>query len=130
MKCCAPGLVLKQRQKAINGGNGVFIISESRTRAIVAFDPDQWRKWYKDDPKLANIDRRPLGKRLVPDSQKFLDTGGDVHFLLKSDVQGELEKVLDFLQEKMKDYCRNFDVTKSQPPSKVWQCVNVNVRYY
>jgi len=42
-----------------------------------------------------------------------------VYFLLKSDVQGELEKVLDCLQEKMKDFCRDFDVTKSQPPSKV-----------
>ena len=40
-------------------------------------------------------------------------------FLLKSDVQGELEKVLTHLQDKMKEYCRHFDVTRSQPPSKV-----------
>jgi signal recognition particle receptor subunit beta len=44
-----------------------------------------------------------------------------VYFLLKSDVKGELEKVLDYLQDKMKDYCNDFDVTKSQPPSKVKQ---------
>ena len=47
-------------------------------------------------------------------------------FLLKSDVQGELEKVLERVQEKMKNYCRKFDVTHSQPPSKVRQlcCVH------
>ena len=93
----------------------------SRTRAIVAFDPNQWSKWYKDDPKLANLEQRDPGKRLVKDSQKFLDTGGDVYFLLKSDVQGELEKVLNEIQEKMKAFCSDFDVTKSQPPSKVRQ---------
>ena len=49
-----------------------------------------------------------------------MDTGGDVYFLLKSDVQGELEKVLDYLKNRMKEFCGdNFDVTKSQPPSKV-----------
>ena len=42
-------------------------------------------------------------------------------FLLKSDVQGEVEKVLAYLQEKMKDFCRELDVTRSQPPSKVRQ---------
>ena len=95
------------------------MVTESRTRAIVAFDPNQWSKWYKDDPKLANLDLRDPGHRLIPDSQKFLDTGGDVFFLLKSDVQEELEKVLAHLQDKMKDYCRHPDVTRSQPPSKV-----------
>ena len=44
-----------------------------------------------------------------------------MYFLLKSDVQEELEKVLAFLQDKMKPYCRDFDVTRSQPPSKVGQ---------
>lgn len=93
--------------------------SESRTRAIVGFDPNQWSKWYKDDPQLANLELRDPGRRLVKDSQKFLDTGGDVYFLLKSDVQGELEKVLDYLKNRMKEFCGdNFDVTKSQPPSK------------
>ena len=91
----------------------------SRTRAVVAFNPNQWSNWYKEDPKLANLELRHPRKRLVKDSQKFLDTGGDVYYLLKSDVQGELEKVLDYIQEKMKDFCDNFDVTKSQPPSKV-----------
>ena len=42
-------------------------------------------------------------------------------FLLKSDKQGEVEKVLAYLQEKMKDICRELDVTRSQPPSKVGQ---------
>ena len=46
-----------------------------------------------------------------------------MYFLLKSDVQGELEKVLDYLKNRMKEFCGdNFDVTKSQPPSKV-KCV-------
>ena len=99
--------------------HSVCVISGSRTRVIVAFNPDQWSKWYKDDPKLANLDLRDPGHRLIPDSQKFLDTGGDVFFLLKSDVQGEVEKVLVHLQDKMKDYCRELDVTRSQPPSKV-----------
>ena len=93
--------------------------SESCTRAIVAFDPDQWREWYTDDPKLANLDERPLGKKLVPDSQKFLDTGGDVFFLLKSNVEGELEKVLQRVETNMKNFCDEPDVTRSQPPSKV-----------
>ena len=98
----------------------VCLFLESRTRAIVGFDPNQWSKWYKDRPKLANLELRDPGKRLVKDSQKFLDTGGDVYFLLKSDVQGELEKVLDYLKNRMEEFCGdNFDVTKSQPPSKV-----------
>lgn len=42
-------------------------------------------------------------------------------FLLKSDVENEVDKVLARLQEKMKDYCRELDVTTSQPPSKVTQ---------
>lgn len=42
-----------------------------------------------------------------------------MYFLLKSDVQGELEKVLDKIKEKMNPFCDIFDVTKSQPPSKV-----------
>ena len=96
-----------------------MIVTESRTRAIVAFNPNQWSKWYKDDPKLANLDLRDPGRRLIPDSQKFLDTGGDVFFLLKSDVQEEVEKVLTYVQDKMKDYCGHLYVTRSQPPSKV-----------
>ena len=96
-----------------------MIVTESRTRAIVAFNPNQWSKWYKDDPKLANLDLRDPGRRLIPDSQKFLDTGGDVFFLLKSDVQEEVEKVFTYVQDKMKDYCGHLDVTRSQPPSKV-----------
>ena len=107
-----------------------MIVTESRTRAIVAFDPNQWSKWYKDDPKLANLDLRDPGRRLIPDSQKFLDTGGDVFFLLKSDVQGELEKVLTYLQDKMKDYCRrHLDVTRSQPPSKVRAAIGFVMEY-
>ena len=93
--------------------------SESLTRAIVAFDPDQWSEWYKDDPKLANLDNRPPGKKLVRDSQKFLDTGGDVFFLLKSNFAGEVEKVLQRVENNMKNFCDNLDVTHSQPPSKV-----------
>ena len=48
-------------------------------------------------------------------------------FLLKSDVNGELEKVLVHLKEKMKVYCDDFDVTKSEPPSKVGQFNQYNV---
>ena len=106
-----------------------MIVTESRTRAIVAFDPNQWSKWYKDDPKLANLDLRDPGRRLIPDSQKFLDTGGDVFFLLKSDVQEEVEKVLTHVQVKMKDYCRHLDVTRSQPPSKVRPALDFLIKY-
>lgn len=56
---------------------------------------------------------------MVPDSQKFIDTGGDVYFLLKSDNKDELEEVLVYIQDTMKDYFRDLDVTRSQPPSKV-----------
>ena len=45
-----------------------------------------------------------------------------MYFLLKSDVQGELEKVLVKIKEKMNLFCDNYDVTKSQPPSKVKDC--------
>ena len=102
----------------------LLYFTEARTRAVVGFNPDQWSEWYKNDPQLANLDRRPPGKRLVPDSQKFLDTGGDVFFLLKSDVQGEVEKVHDRVEKKMRSYCDRMDATHSQPPS------NVRHRFY
>lgn len=75
-----------QHRIEISCFNGFSLISESRTRTIVAFDPDQWSRWFKDDPNLTNMERRPQGQ-LVPNSQKFLETGGDVFFLIKSDVQ-------------------------------------------
>ena len=88
----------------------------------MAFDPDQWSKWYKDDPKLANLDNRPPGKKLVRDSQKFLDTGGDVFYLLKSNSVGEVEKILQRVENNMKPFCDKLDVTHSKPPSKVRIC--------
>ena len=104
--------------------------SEYRTRAIVGFNPDQWSDWFKDNPKLEKLERRPKGKRLIPDSQKFLDTGGDVYFLLKSDSYKEVNKVFEKAEEKMKDFCLKFDVTKSQPPSKVIAKTSCVTKFY
>ena len=103
-----------------HGPSFLLQFTESRTRANVAFDPEQWSKWNNTDPKLANLEQRPPGRKLVPDSQKFLDTGGDVFFLLKSDIHEQVVKVLACVENKMKAFCE-LEVTHSQPPSKVRQ---------
>lgn len=95
---------------------------DSRARTIVAFNPDQWSSWFEGDHKLSNMDLRPQGKQLVPNSQKFLDTGGDVFFLIMSDVEEDVEEIYRHLQKKLKTFCVAPDVTESSPPNKVSIC--------
>ena len=111
-------MIKLQHRIEISCFNGFSLISESRTRTIVAFDPDQWSRWFKDDPNLTNMERRPQGQ-LVPNSQKFLETGGDVFFLIKSDVQNEVKEVYSYLEKRMTKFCRQLDMTESSPPNKV-----------
>ena len=95
-----------------------MFISESRARTIVAFDPDQWSSWFKNDPKLKNMELRPQ-TQLVPNSQKFLQAGGDVFFLIRSDVESDVNDILTFLERKMGKFFQPLDVTSSSPPNTV-----------
>jgi len=92
-------------------------VKESSARTNVAFNPEQWSIWFKDDPRLANMELRPKG-HLVPTSQKFLETGGDVFFLIKSDVQRDVCEIYKYLEKKMMKFFRQLDVTESSPPNK------------
>ena len=93
--------------------------TDSRTRAVVAFDPDQWKKWFKDNPLLVNLEERPEGGLLIPTSDKFIDTGGDIFFLLKSDNKDALGQLCQKVKTEMGSYCDVKDETRSSPPSKV-----------
>ncbi|XP_020906336.2 uncharacterized protein LOC110244470 [Exaiptasia diaphana] len=88
-----------------------------RTRAIVAFNPNQWSKWFKNDAKLKGLDHRE-GDLLVNASAKFIDTGGDVYFVLKSDVEADLENALGYLRDRMSKYSGPFDITYSKTSDK------------
>ena len=96
-------------------------ISEPRSRTIVAFDPGQWSDWFKDDPKLTKVEPRPKGY-LAPNSQKFVETGGDVFFLIKSDAQNDVQKIYDYVMTNMGKFFGNSHKTESSPPSKVTKC--------
>lgn len=64
------------------------------------------------------MELRPKG-HLVPTSQKFLETGGDVFFLIKSDVQSDVCEIYKYLEKNMMKFFRQLDVTESSPPNKV-----------
>lgn len=91
----------------------------------MAFNPNQWCEWFKNDAKLRGLGRRE-GDLLVSASEKFLDTGGDVYFVLKSDVKNDLDKALKYLKDKMSEYCDDFDITQSNTSNKVKEGLSVN----
>ena len=99
-----------------------LIISEPRSRTIIAFDPDQWRRWFGKDPKLTKVESRPE-EYLAPNSQKFLETGGDVFFLIKSDVQDDVQEIYKYVDENVRDFFGEIVKTESSPASKVTKIV-------
>lgn len=72
------------------------------------------------------MELRYPGKQLIPNSQKFVDTGGDVFFLIRSDVQSDVEEIYRYLENRLKKFCRPPDVTESSPPNKVHFTVGIN----
>lgn len=64
------------------------------------------------------MELRPEGY-LAPNSQKFLETGGDVFFLIKSDVQDDVQEIYEYVKESVGNFFGKIDETISSPPSKV-----------
>ena len=88
----------------------------------MAFNPDQWKKWFKGEAHLSELEGRPTGPEprfLVPTSDKFIDTGGDIFFLLKSNAASRCTELCAKVRSELKKYCDEFDVTHSEPPSEV-----------
>lgn len=63
---------------------------QGRTRVLIAFDPKLWQS--KDEN--IQLEERPKSKYLSPSSTKFLNTGGDIFFYIKSDEKTEADGIL------------------------------------
>ncbi|CAC5374759.1 unnamed protein product [Mytilus coruscus] len=70
-----------------------------RTRVLIAFDPKLWNQ-VCDKKKL---ELRPDGNYLLENSQKFLNTGGDIFFYIKSDKKSNADQILGLLKTGLED---------------------------
>lgn len=78
---------LKSQAKAMNG----------RTRILVAFNPELWKKWGCK----ADLEMRSNEQYLTKNSKKFVSTPGDVFFYIKSDELDCANQILNLLKDKL-----------------------------
>ena len=85
---------------------------------LVGFNPTLWKEWFPDDPKLAHLEVRPQhgsGPPLLSDqTDKFLDTGGDIFFYLKSNSETNVDK----LRSSIKTNLHKTDLVEYYSPEK------------
>jgi Dyp-type peroxidase family len=87
---------------------------EARTRITVGFNPAHWKMWF---PEIKDLEQRPE-KYLIDTSTKFLETGGDVFFFIKSEDKSNVDEIAHLLLEKLKDLKQHADVSFSSPSGK------------
>ncbi|CAG2249552.1 unnamed protein product [Mytilus edulis] len=83
-----------------------------RTRILIAFDPKLWNQVCVKK----KLELRPDGQYLLDNSQKFLNTGGDIFFYIKSDKKANADQILELLKTGLKDAgitCKDLSITKS-----------------
>ncbi|XP_078605764.1 putative dehydratase YbiW [Branchiostoma floridae x Branchiostoma japonicum] len=83
-----------------------------RTWAVVAFNPDLWEKWQNSE---INLEKRPEGSYLLPDSTKFVNTGGDVFFFLKSDSWDHINSLENMVTTRLNSCQLDFTKEHSEP---------------
>lgn len=72
---------------------------QARTRIIVGFNPAHWKMWF---PEIENLEQRP-NDYLIDTSTKFLETGGDVFFFIKSEDKSNVDEIAELLRTKLED---------------------------
>lgn len=83
-----------------------------RTCILIAFDPKLWNQVCVKK----KLELRPDGQYLLDNSQKFLNTGGDIFFYIKSDKKANADQILELLKTGLKDAgitCKDLSITKS-----------------
>lgn len=83
-----------------------------RTRILIAFDPKLWNQVCVKK----KLELRPDGQYLLDNSQKFLNTGGDIFFYIKSDIKANADQILELLKTGLKDAgitCKDLSITNS-----------------
>ncbi|XP_066294574.1 (2S)-3-sulfopropanediol dehydratase-like [Branchiostoma lanceolatum] len=83
-----------------------------RTWAVVAFNPDLWENWQNGD---ISLEKRPEGDYLLPDSTKFVNTGGDVFFFLKSDSLDNVRRLENMVTTQLAKCQLDFVREHSEP---------------
>ena len=71
---------------------------QARTRIIVGFNPAHWKTWF---PEIKDLEQRP--DKYLDTSTKFVETGGDVFFFIKSEDKSNVEEIRDLLKTKLDD---------------------------
>lgn len=87
---------------------------EARTRIIVGFNPEHWKYWF---PEISHLEQRPE-RYLIDTSTKFLQTGGDVFFFIKSEDKSNVDLIGKFLYEELKKLDQPADFSYSSPSGK------------
>ena len=87
---------------------------KARTRITIGFNPEHWKMWF---PDITHLEQRP-DKYLIDTSTKFLQTGGDVFFFIKSEDKSHVKEIYEKLDEKLKVENVKLEVSFSSPSGK------------
>ncbi|XP_066285311.1 (2S)-3-sulfopropanediol dehydratase-like [Branchiostoma lanceolatum] len=83
-----------------------------RTWSVVTFNPELWKNWQNGQIRL---EKRPEGNYLLPNSTKFVNTGGDIFFFLKSDSMDHIGRLKDMVSQQLNAFQDvSFDVQDSE----------------
>ncbi|XP_078595712.1 uncharacterized protein LOC144872888 [Branchiostoma floridae x Branchiostoma japonicum] len=83
-----------------------------RTWSVVTFNPELWENWQNGQ---ISLEKRPEGKYLIPNSTKFVNTGGDMFFFLKSDSMEHIGRLKDMVSQQLNAFQDvSFDIQDSE----------------
>ncbi|XP_038058373.1 uncharacterized protein LOC119729731 [Patiria miniata] len=112
-------VVVNLNDKTETGKTGVFNaiqavqqkcdLLQGRNGYVVSFDPALWKTWSPND----DIEDRPQGNYMLSSSRKFVNTGGDVSFFLKSDTEDVVPKLFQEVENNLHALA-SLDVTQTR----------------
>ncbi|XP_035676564.1 uncharacterized protein LOC118415838 [Branchiostoma floridae] len=83
-----------------------------RTWSVVTFNPELWENWQNGQ---ISLEKRPEGRYLIPNSTKFVNTGGDMFFFLKSDSMEHIGCLKDMVSQQLNAFQDvSFDIQDSE----------------
>ncbi|KAI8511616.1 hypothetical protein Bbelb_107160 [Branchiostoma belcheri] len=83
-----------------------------RTWSVATFNPELWERWQNGQ---VTLEKRPEGEYLLPNSTKFVNTGGDVFFFLKSDSLFHIRGLKNLVSQQLDNFQDvSFDIQDSE----------------
>ncbi|XP_019647703.1 PREDICTED: uncharacterized protein LOC109487998 [Branchiostoma belcheri] len=83
-----------------------------RTWSVATFNPELWERWQNGQ---VTLEKRPEGEYLLPNSTKFVNTGGDVFFFLKSDSLFHIRGLKNIVSQQLDNFQDvSFDIQDSE----------------